>query len=238
MNPARFGAAVPLALLALCACASTPGAQPHQMSAAQHEAAAATAERQAAAENQGPAPSEDRCSFLGPSGQPAGACWTDVSSPTRERAERADQFRKAAAEHRAASQALRDAEARACAGLASGDRDVSPFAHREDIAGVEPLYNGVMSGKSQYARLQGATITFRAVPGMTAEWLQRIVDCHIARNAALGHDAPEMSFCPLQPNGVSAQVTPAGGGFAVAIKSDDSDAAREVLRRAEALVGR
>lgn len=230
MSPTRIGAALPLALLALCACASTPGAQPHQMSAAQHEAAAAVAERQAA-EQKAP---EEHCSVVG-NNWVAGACWTDTSGTTRERAE---QLRKAAADHRAASQALRDAEARACAGLAPADRDVSPFAHRDDIAGVEPLYTGVVSGKSLYTRLRGATITFRAVPGMSAEWLQRIVDCHIARNAVLGHDAPDMSFCPLQPNGVTAQVTPTAGGFAVAVMSDDPDAAREVLRRAQALVGR
>ena len=82
---------------------------------------------------------------------------------------------------------------------------------------------------------EDAVVVFRAVPGMTAEWLQRLVDCHVARNAALGHDVPEMSSCPLVPKGAHATVTATSGGFAVAIRGDDEATSREILRRAEAL---
>jgi hypothetical protein len=81
-------------------------------------------------------------------------------------------------------------------------------------------------------------VIFRALPGMTAEWLQRLVDCHLARNAALGHDAPEMPFCPLVPKGVAATVTSTGSGFADAVRAGDTDVANDVLRRARALVGK
>ncbi len=142
-----------------------------------------------------------------------------------------------AADHRAASQALRDAEARACIGLADGDRDMSPFDHREDIASVGPLTVNVLSSKGQFTRTVGAIITFRALPGMTAQWLQRIVDCHLARNAALGHDVPAMVHCPLALKDVTARVTPTDAGFAIAVRSEDSDTATEILRRARALIG-
>jgi hypothetical protein len=56
---------------------------------------------------------------------------------------------------------------------------------------------------------------------MTTEWLQRSVDCQLARNAALGHVVPEMPDCPLIPNGVEAHVRSVGNGFAVEIKSND-----------------
>ncbi len=79
---------------------------------------------------------------------------------------------------------------------------------------------------------------FRAVPGMSAEWLQRAVDCHIARNVALGHNVPEMKYCPLVPNGVSAKVTQTPGGFAVAITSSDTDAVPDVVQRGQALLRR
>jgi hypothetical protein len=81
-------------------------------------------------------------------------------------------------------------------------------------------------------------VTIRAVPGLTAEWLQRVVDCHVARNAALGHVVPEMPYCPLVPKGVHATVSSVHGGFAVAIRADDGEGAQEVLRRAEALIKR
>ena len=84
--------------------------------------------------------------------------------------------------------------------------------------------------------LVGATITFRAVRGLTREWLQRLVDCHLARNAALGHDVPEMPECPLVPPGVTARVSSVGAGFAVEVRADTDEGAVEVLRRARSLV--
>lgn len=147
----------------------------------------------------------------------------------------AEEHRRAAAAHRAASQALRDAEARACAGLDAGDRDESPFWHREDIASVEPLVVETHAGKTSTPRTVGAIVTVRAVKGMTAQWLQRLVDCHLARNAALGHDVPEMAYCPLVPRGASAHVAATDTGFAISVSVDDAATAEEVLRRARAL---
>jgi hypothetical protein len=73
---------------------------------------------------------------------------------------------------------------------------------------------------------------------MTAPWLQRLIDCHLARNAALGHEVPEMPYCPLVPKGVTATVRPTPTGFAVEIRSSDRDTAKEIVRRAEGLRSR
>jgi hypothetical protein len=43
------------------------------------------------------------------------------------------------------------------------------------------------AARSFVPRTEGAVISFRATPGLTAQWLQRVIDCHLARNAALGH---------------------------------------------------
>lgn len=140
-----------------------------------------------------------------------------------------------AAEHRAAAQALRDAEARACAGIDEADRDASPFEHEGDIASVARLTEAAPAGHASAEHLVGATVVFRAVRGLTAEWLQREIDCHLARNDAVGHDMPEMPNCPLVP-ALSAQVRSTGDGFAVDIRGGDDAAAAEILRRAETLV--
>jgi hypothetical protein len=164
-----------------------------------------------------------------------------MTNPTQHHLEHADDHRLRAAEHRAASQTLRDAENRACAGIPDDDRDESPFDHPEDITSVTELYSLWSAGDSTPTtttttttrRIEGATILFRAVPGLTAPWLQRVVDCHLARNAALGFDVPEMAHCPLVLKGITASVSPAqSGGFAITIKSDDPAVAREVFRRA------
>lgn len=72
---------------------------------------------------------------------------------------------------------------------------------------------------------------------MTAEWLQRLVDCHLARNASLGHSVPELPDCPLVPKGVEAQVLSTGSGFAVNVRADDPATSEEIFARARRLVG-
>lgn len=223
-------------LISLTGCASTPGAKPHDMSTAGHEEHAkaedATARGHTAQyDPTAMAPSDDGCRRrVGThSGETFGTCWTSWANPTEEHLQMAEKHRKMAADHRAASQALRDAEASACVGLSPDDRDMSPFLHREDVASVAPL-NTQQVGKTA-PRLVGATIVFRAVPGLTEERLQRIVACHLARNASVGHNAPEMPYCPLVPKGAAAAVSSVGGGFAVAVRSEDSGGAQEILRR-------
>jgi hypothetical protein len=81
----------------------------------------------------------------------------------------------------------------------------------------------------------GAKVTFRHVERLTQSSLQRIVDCHVAEADALGHSVPEESFCPLNLPNVKATVTEVTSGYEVAIVTDDAAAAKEVLRRAQAL---
>jgi hypothetical protein len=190
---------------ALLGACATSGTDPHAMTAGQHETAA-TAEGRLVS-------------------------WR---SPEKE----ADAHRKLAHEHRAASQALRDAEQRSCSGISEADRDSSPFSHREDIASIEDSNEATTAygGRPQVqGRLIGARIVFRAVPGMTKEWLQREVDCHLARNQVVGESDPSMAFCPLAVAHVSASVSSTGNGFAVDVTSNDPDSIKEVVRRAQAL---
>ncbi len=219
-------------LFVLACTSSTPGARPHDMSAARHEQSARDDDHAAAVHvgQYDPLRTATRTECRPNPPRPS-ICWTAVENPTDAHLRAAEQHRRRAADHRAASAALRDAEARACVGIADGDRDISPFDRVEDIARVERLTE-VVSPKLAIRRTVGAIVTFRARPAMTSEWLQRVVDCHIARNAALGHVNPEMPNCPLVPKGVVARVTSTGNGFAIAIRSDDPAVAREVLDRA------
>lgn len=233
------------ALAFTAACASTPGASPHDMGAAQHsgeaQVHAAAADTHVAQYDANAAVERTRCLRKGGHSAGAdldGACWTSVTNPTTEHLRVAEEHRRHAADHRAASTALRDAEARACAGISAEDRDMSPFEHREDVESVEPLVERTGPDKLPTERTVGAIVTFRAVPGMTAQWLQRVVDCHLARNAALGHAVPEMEYCPLVLQGATARVTSSDVGFAVAIRSEDAHTGQEILRRARSLLSR
>lgn len=222
-------------LVCLGCAARNPGARPHDMGAAEHEQTAAEHDATAAAADAQYDPSATETHRRCGGGKGAHPCWTSVTNPTDVYLREAETHRKMAEEHRAASAALVAAEGAACSGLDPEDRDESPFeAHAADIASVSPLtvHRG---GKQPDERLVGAVVTVRAVEGLTAEWLQRVVDCHLARNAAVGHEMPEMPDCPLVPKGASATVASTGSGFAVTIQSEDEGAAEDILARARRL---
>lgn len=244
-------------------CASS-GTQPHEMNAGQHQAAAKT-EEQAAASHQEQYDPSAKSTPVGPTGPSMGAysacisyessnCyvrWQSEANPTDKHRKQAEQHKRIAEKHRSASKALVEAEKRFCSGIPEADRDMSPFAHREDVIAVQGLkkadanyaYSGgdtsmleipiQQAEKLSPGGLQGARVTFRAVPGMTGQWLQRVVDCHLARNAVVG--GADMPFCPLAVPHATATVTSTATGFVVDVTSDNTDSVRDIIRRAAAL---
>lgn len=218
----------------LFACAGDPGTHPHDASSAGHEAMAQQEDQ--AADAHYVAATESEQSVDKDSSQCGrGGCWTSAANPTEQHKKDAERHRELAAKHRAASAALVTAEQQACEGVSDDDRDISPFYHREDISSVSVLEEPIATGKAAVKKTTGAKIEFKATEGMTAEWLQRVVDCHIARASAMGHNMPEMDYCPLVLNGVKATVASARNGFVVRVTSNDPATVKEVVRRAEAL---
>jgi hypothetical protein len=142
-----------------------------------------------------------------------------------------------------AGQAFADAAAAAgavppceyCAGPFADPRE-SPFAHREYIEDVAPYRVTRTNGKQSITSLEGATIELRAAPAVTAEWLQQYVNQHLAHVSSM--PPPDMSWCPLTVPGATAVVTSTGDGFAITVMSKDRDTAKEILRRAQSLLGR
>lgn len=136
------------------------------------------------------------------------------------------------AKHRAAAETLRQAEAQACSGMPERERNLGAFFRRGDIESFAPLYEA--SGRTATA-LKGAILVMRPAPGMTAEWLQRNIECHIARSAALGHSTEQMSKCPFALNGVSVEVRSGGDKFLVYVRGGDPKTADEIWQRTQTL---
>lgn len=115
------------------------------------------------------------------------------------------------------------------------DGDLAPVLSGEAVQGVGPLYSTVESNKSgEESRLRGAVITVGAVPGVTAEWLDRELECHGAR-LALGRttSTPDDPFW-LPGSFVDIDVRPAKDGFVVGVAGFSSADARQILDRARA----
>lgn len=223
----------------LVACGATPGARPHDMSAAQHEQEAgqqaASADREATQYDP-----NARAVVQGCRPQDGSVCWVSKRNPTAKHRDLAERYRRAAADHRAASAALREAEAKACVGVDPDDRDMSPFVHTEDIVNVEPLVESRRAGSASPPEdvVVGVRVWFASVPGLSKPRLERQVACHLARNATLGHNLPEMPDCPLVPNGASARVVTEGSGIGVEIRADDPKTTADIIARANRLSAR
>jgi hypothetical protein len=86
-------------------------------------------------------------------------------------------------------------------------------------------------GRGVVERLKGAQVFVPAKQGLTAEWLRARAEQHVA-----SMQQHSMAGCPLGVSGIQVAVVPAGTGYWVQLKANNPEAAREVLRRAEAAV--
>jgi hypothetical protein len=154
-------------------------------------------------------------------------CWTAADDEARHRELAAD-LRADAAAHRARARELAQAERDACEGMPTNELDHTPFFHRADIAAVAALVEG--------GEVRGARIRFRAVPGLTSDWLREAIACHQARAAALGWPEQHFAYDPTMVPGATATVEERGGSILVVIRADDDLAAQVAYGRAEDLL--
>jgi hypothetical protein len=100
---------------------------------------------------------------------------------------------------------------------------------------VEPLYSHFTTADNDEARINGAKILIRPAPGMSAELLTRILQCHSARvllgqvNAA---DVPANDPYWLPDAWVHIDVKSQDGNYLVTVSADSMRESREVFGRA------
>ncbi len=206
--------------MVMSSCASK-GAQPHDMSISEHER---SAERELEEAERHEAQFDPDAWSAG-DGECDTYCFDIWTNPTSVHKREARKHRAMAAEHRQASELLRAAEARACTGIPERNWDLSPFFHTDDIEGI----SGLESEEG------GFVVRFKAIEGVDAEAMQHLLDCHLARNSARGHVAPEMDYCPLVPKGVRASVSPGASGLVVEIEAESIETRAEVRDRLKRL---
>jgi hypothetical protein len=115
------------------------------------------------------------------------------------------------------------------------DSDLAPVLGGQAVQDVGPLYSSVEVGKSgEQSQLRGAVLTISALPGVTAEWLDRELECHGAR-LALGQvkSSPADPFW-LPGSTVDIDVRPAKDGFIIAVAGYSTADAHQILDRAQA----
>jgi hypothetical protein len=126
-----------------------------------------------------------------------------------------------------------DYERAACAEVPDADRDEGPFARRERIVGVEELR------EKTYPKAPpqpvGVAVYVRAAPGVTEQWVGRVIECHLAHRAVVGDRIADRDS-PLFAEDAKIRVSSTPTAFRVAITSLDLDVARSVIEKGNRLV--
>lgn len=95
------------------------------------------------------------------------------------------------------------------------------------IRSVGPFVTMENAGYTSYNELRGAEVIVPAQPGLTREWLQRVVSYQVAEGV-----------CDFGERNVAVSVLPAGAAFSVRISGTNQQAAQEILRHAQQLAGK
>jgi hypothetical protein len=114
------------------------------------------------------------------------------------------------------------------------ESDLTPVFSGHSVQSVGPLYATIEGGKSgSQSQLRGAVLTFGALPGETAEWLDRELECHSAR-LTLGEtqSTPDDPFW-LAGSAVDIDVRPTSDGLVVGVAGYSPDDARAILEHAQ-----
>jgi hypothetical protein len=136
-----------------------------------------------------------------------------------------------AEEHLQAARLLRDEEQSACYQVPDAERAQGPFGNAERIAGVEIVRDRGVFPKGPLVPV-GVAVSLRAEPGMTQQWLGRLIACHMAHVAVVGH---ESGASPLSVAHTQVAVSSTATGFRVTVTSRDRDVARLVLDKGQEL---
>jgi len=160
------------------------------------------------------------------------AAFRQMSAADHESAARAAQIDPARAqEHLDAAKRLREDEQAACYQVPEASRVQGPFAHPDQITGIEVLRDRGTFPKGPLVPV-GVAVDLRAQPGLTQQWLGRIVACHLAHVAVAGGD-PKPS--PLSVANTQVSVSSTSVGFRVTVTSRDRDVVHSVVEKGQEL---
>jgi hypothetical protein len=110
------------------------------------------------------------------------------------------------------------------AGARAGQFDQCSLGGKYPVRTVAAYTTMEDLGYTTYTKFQGADVFVPAQPGLTQEWLQRVVSSQIAAGA-----------CDFGVQDVKVSVLSAGGGFSVRLSGNDRKDAGVILQHAQLL---
>lgn len=120
-----------------------------------------------------------------------------------------------------------------CALVPEAEQEACPL-QRTPVLGARQLVKP-LDPKGNVLAPAGAVVYMLAAPGVTPQWLGHLVECYQARKVSEGNALQARESCPLAEPKSSYAVTATRNGFAVAIRSTDTEAAKRIFDVSERL---
>jgi hypothetical protein len=117
-----------------------------------------------------------------------------------------------------------------CRSLGDASQTVATALSPEAVYGADRV--DVDRAISVTGTQPGSVVYLRATPGMSQEYLERVLSCHAAYGHAVGPSDP---FHPQGGNVARVQVASAGAGYAVRVVGENRRTDDEIWRRARDL---
>src|SRR5262245_31617213 len=111
------------------------------------------------------------------------------------------------------------------AGARADEPDRCSLGNKFFVASVTAYNTTENMGYTTYRQFRGAELFVPAQPGLTPEWLQRVLSYEIATGA-----------CDFGARDAAVGVLSNGGGFSVRVSSNDERTAGQILRHAQQMV--
>jgi hypothetical protein len=115
----------------------------------------------------------------------------------------------------------------ACALVPEAEQDACPL-QRTPVLGTRQLVKP-LDPKGNLLAPAGAVVYVLASPGITPEWLGHLVECYQSRKVSEGNALQARETCPLAEPGASYSIAATQNGFAVAIRSAHTEAAKRIF---------
>jgi hypothetical protein len=129
-----------------------------------------------------------------------------------------------------------DEVASLCAGIPDSERDHPSALQPPELEAVRSAMGERRLIKLTVPELRGAELLVRPNPGVSKQWLTRVVRCHVAYHDIAGPRLQESSPDPLVVDGSEITVDDTDTSFVIRIKGANKAEGQEILARAQRLV--
>jgi hypothetical protein len=142
-----------------------------------------------------------------------------------------------ACEHPATSRvATADEVANLCAGVPDAERDHPSMLQPPELESVRRSMGERHFIKYSVPELRGAELLVRPSPGVSRQWIARVIRCHVAYRDLPGTRVPETAADPLLVDNAEVSFGETETSFVIRIQGSTMSEGEEILARAQRLV--